>query len=129
MKANKKTSSNQEDTAAKRLSLMGTELAQKGKNRKDEEANRHLELASGTSKGSMSKCELAYAEFAKKQAKAQVIDKLSLFFQYYEKTDKFIASTKLYEIKQVKHMTSGEIKAAIIFRKAEIKPETLAMIR
>jgi hypothetical protein len=77
----------------------------------------------------MSKCEQAYAEFAISKAKAEVIDNLSLFFQYYEKTDKFIHATKLYEIRQIKSLNNGDFKAAIIFRKTEIKAETLAMLR
>jgi serine/threonine protein kinase len=88
-----------------------------------------LELASGNSNKEMSKCEQAYAEFARMKAKAEVIDRLSLFWQYYEKTDKFIGATKLYEIRQVKNLANGDLKAAMIFRKAEIKPETLAMIK
>jgi len=107
---------------------MGGDLVHREHNRKDEEANRHLDLHAGITK-EMSKCEKAYAEFATLKAKAVVVDNLSLFFQYYTKTDKFIGSTKLYEIRQVKHLPTGDFRASIIFRKAEIKPETLAMIR
>ena len=99
---------------------------EKNELRKNEEAR--IEAMILTPVQDLSRCELAYTEYVKTHSYPQVLDKLELFFQFYEKTDKFIGRTPLYEIRQCRSLGNGELKAVMIFRKAELKPETLRKI-
>ena len=57
-----------------------------------------------------------------------MLENLDMFHHHFEKSEKLMGTNPLYELRQVKCVLSNEKKCCMIFRKSEIKPQTLTMV-
>jgi len=75
------------------------------------------------------KCQEAYEKFVKESRKAILCDKLLVFAKFYELTKRFRGRSEFYEIRQCKDLHTHEIRAVKIYRKAELSPLVISMLK